>query len=482
MRPDSNKDVKVIYKKIEPEFLNKFGYINLNHREVNTKEELVQIASIFRNPMYETLRIVYVNKDDKIVGYESITSKAPRQVSVFPKSKSGRSTSEKSFYKIKDRMRRLDATGYYLVHNHPSGNAKASKDDLEVTEIFNNEIKGFKGHLIVNTESYAWIDVDDKYGIAIAENYIEIKNYKRDKYYKMLNKKSIYDMKIKSRTDLVMLMHHIKNTKDYSSLIFADAQGKVRMILDMPNRFLNMSTNQMEGFIKKQKMLNGATKVFFATSDNDYFCKSIKYWEKGIFKDSMVYKEENDKIYTYEKLRVKKEEKLDCVESFGLAHVSVSEIDSEFEGGVLSLDNEDKDGVKKNVSDLEEKQKMLKVLLKKVGQKPQVIEIPDTLEAKQNIVGGLIEIVQYDDIVLVCNEEGKLLNMPPNLIFEFDYIAGDCFLMGENLDTGEWRSLSQLEIDRYTKDLDSRSFKWRVEEEYIPSKEKQRGERMRGKS
>ena len=41
MKSDNNKNVKVIYKKIEPDFLNKYGYINLNHREVNTKEQLV---------------------------------------------------------------------------------------------------------------------------------------------------------------------------------------------------------------------------------------------------------------------------------------------------------------------------------------------------------------------------------------------------------------------------------------------------------
>ena len=466
MKSDNNKNVKVIYKKIEPDFLNKYGYINLNHREVNTKEQLVELASIFRNPMYETLRIVYVDGKNKIVGYESITSKTPKRVQVFPKSKSGRDTAEKSFYKIKDRMRRLGAEGYYLVHNHPSGNAKASKDDLEVTEIFNKSVEGLKGHLIVNTESYAWIDVDSKYGIAIADNYIPIKKFKKDRYYRMLNKKSIYDIKIKSRQDLVLLMHHIKNTKDYSTLIFIDALGKVRMILDMPNRFLNMKESQMDGFIRKQKMLNGATSVFFATGDNKNFVKATRFWEKGIFKDSFVYNEDDDKIYTYEKLKVAKEDITDKLESFAFSRVSVSEPEEEIEP------------LKENES---ETCKMLKVLMKRVGKKPEVIEIPDTLKAKQELVGGLIEIVQYDDVLLVCNEEGKILNMPPNLIFEFDYIAGDCFIMGENINTGEWRDLTQSEIETYSRELDRRSYKW-IEEDRFPRREKERGERMRGKS
>ena len=492
MKSDLNKNVKMIYKKIEPNFFNKYGYINLNHREVNTKEELVEIASIFRNPMYETFRIVYVDKESKIVGYESITSKAPKHVNIFPKSKTGQSTEKKSFYKIKDRMRRLNADGYYLVHNHPSGNAKASKDDLEVSESFYKSVDGYKGHLIVNTDKYAWIDVDSKYGIAMAENYIEIKKFKKDKYYRMLNKKSIYDVKIKTRTDFVMLMHHVKNSKDYSSLIYIDAQGKVRMIQDMPNRFLNMKISQMEGYIRNQKMLSGATRVLFATSDNDIYSKSLKFWEEGIFKDAVVYKEENEKIFTYEKLKVQKENLENQMSLFSAKQVSVSEDESE-----IKFDDFDLKGVEEYMDDCmfnieedefekyddkeEKPKKKLKILMKQVGKEPEVMEIEDTLEAKQELVGGLIEIVQYDDVVLVCNEEGKLLNMAPNLIFDFDYIAGDCFIMGEDFNTGEWRSLSEVEIEKYKRELDGRSFRWRVEEK-VPSKEKERGERSRGKN
>lgn len=481
MKSDKNKNVKVIYKRIEPEFFKKYGYINLNHREVNTKEQLVEIASIFRNPMYETFRIIYM-KGNKIAGYESITSKVPQKVQVFPKSKSGRSTAVKVFYKIMDRMNRLGADGYYLVHNHPSGNARASKDDLNTTQIFNRILKGFRGHLIVNTDTYAWIDVDKKYGLATSEDNISIKKFRKDKYYKMLNKKSIYDVKITSRQDLVMLMHHIKNSKDYSSLIFADAGGKVRMILDLPNRFLNMSEKQIEGFINNQKALNGATRVFFATNDNEVYQKALKFWDKELLRDCLLYKDEEDKIYTYERIKARKIEILEKVDSIQVAQVSISEEELDFdeenqmynETYGIELADEDEEEFKNA--------KTIKVLFKKVGEPvAEVVEIKDTLRAKQNLVGGLIEIVQYDDLLLVCNEEGKLLNMPPNLIFDFDYIAGDCFLMGEDQKTGEWRSLTEKEIEKYQMEMKFRSFRWDIHKDISPNKERSRGERMRSK-
>lgn len=468
----ANKNVKVIYKKIEPEFLNKYGYINLNHREVNTKSDLVEIASIFRNPMYETFRIIYM-KNKSIVGYESISSRGTRTVEIFPKSKSGRNTNEKCFYKISDRMRRLNANGYYMVHNHPSGHAKASRDDLKVTEAFAENLAGFLGHLIVNTESYAWIDVD-KYGIAKADNFQEVKKLKKDRYYKMLNKKSIYDVKIESREDLVALMHHIKNSKDYSSLIFCDARGKIRMIQDMPNRFLNMKDEQLEGYLANQKLLNGATRVFFATTDNEVYKKAIKFWQKEVFLDAICYKEEDSRIYTYEKVRVETVDNIENINRIRQFEEMEEKIEELRETNKVLAVTEDNETYKRP--------DVLKVLLKRVGKEPEVVEIKNNLETKQELVGGLIEVVQYDDVIIICNEEGKVLGLPPNLIFELDYIAGDCFIVGDDYEHGDFKSLTDDEIRRYKKDLSDRGFKYKSEDDFIPSKEKERGERMRGKA
>ena len=60
----------------------------------------------------------------------------------------------------------------------------------------------------------------------------------------------------------------------------------------------------------------------------------------------------------------------------------------------------------------------ISVLLVNPGESPKMVEIDDTLEAEQKLVGGLIE--QYmpfeDDVAIICNEEGKLNGMEPNRI------------------------------------------------------------------
>ena len=103
----------------------------------------------------------------------------------------------------------------------------------------------------------------------------------------------------------------------------------------------------------------------------------------------------------------------------------------------------------------------LKILYKEVGKRPKPIEIEDTLEAKQKLVGGLIEVVPYiDNMLLICNEEGKILNMPANLVFDNDYIAGNCFVVGDDFENEGFKSLTVDEIRTARKDLLNRSVQY----------------------
>ena len=80
----------------------------------------------------------------------------------------------------------------------------------------------------------------------------------------------------------------------------------------------------------------------------------------------------------------------------------------------------------------------LRVLVVEPERTPYVKEIPHTLEALQQEVGGLIEVIYpYADLVgLVCNEEGKLLGLPLNrALFDkggemFDIICGTFLVTG----------------------------------------------------
>ncbi len=57
----------------------------------------------------------------------------------------------------------------------------------------------------------------------------------------------------------------------------------------------------------------------------------------------------------------------------------------------------------------------MKVIRKKPGCEPEIIEVDNTLAALQAEVGGYIETVTIaSDAVIICNEEGRILSLPDN--------------------------------------------------------------------
>ena len=413
-----NKNTKVIYKRIIDNMHEK-RYINLNNRIVNTMDDFVEVASIFRDERYETFRVVYM-KNNLIVGYESITSKLPTQVNIFKPDKRGNINPIKYFYKINNRMKRLNADSYYLVHNHPSNNAKASNYDVETTINFANKIKGFKGHLIVNKETYAWIDVNE-YGFPEIDNYMPIYKEKIEEMDKCLKEKSIFEVKILDRDSFISLMHNIKNSKEYSIAILTNGQGKIKMVLDIPNRMINMPKVELKNYFRNLAKMNGVNRVFFSTDNKDVYDKAKKHLEYGTFKDLIYYQKDRGKeVITKAEENIKNEVEL-------------------FDENI-SLSFAEKDKEYKTTE-------KIRIVLKKVNKEPKVMNIENTLKAKQKLVNGLIEVVPVtDDILLICNEEGKLENLVPNLVFDYDYIVGDCFFIGDDYENGDFKSLTNEQI------------------------------------
>ena len=66
----------------------------------------------------------------------------------------------------------------------------------------------------------------------------------------------------------------------------------------------------------------------------------------------------------------------------------------------------------------------------------------------QRVVGGLIEFVELEyNVDLICNEEGKIYNLPMNRAIQNDIVTGTFFIAGQH--NGETISLSKKQIKRY---------------------------------
>lgn len=105
---------------------------------------------------------------------------------------------------------------------------------------------------------------------------------------------------------------------------------------------------------------------------------------------------------------------------------------------------------------MENEKSTLIVLVVEPGKAPYQAAIGSDLKSLQQVVGGYIEsIAPYDDpVVIVCNEEGKLEQLPFNRGLRdesgnlYDYIAGNFMIVGlgeENL-----TSLQPEYIEKYS--------------------------------
>lgn len=86
----------------------------------------------------------------------------------------------------------------------------------------------------------------------------------------------------------------------------------------------------------------------------------------------------------------------------------------------------------------------MKALQKKVGQPWEVVEIANELKALQEAVGGYIEAVTlFEEVALICNEEGHLRGMPHNIDVLGMTFVGDILLVG--VDGDEFADVPELE-------------------------------------
>lgn len=103
---------------------------------------------------------------------------------------------------------------------------------------------------------------------------------------------------------------------------------------------------------------------------------------------------------------------------------------------------------------------MLKVLVVEPNKTPREALIEDSLSAKQDVVGGLIELtappMHPDDAVIICNEEGKINGLPFNRMLTlengipYDVIAGTFFIVRVPWDSDGFESLTDRQIEFYS--------------------------------
>jgi len=121
-------------------------HVRLIGQQVDSAEDLAVLGQVYRNPSFETFRVFYT-QGGKVVGQTGVTSRMPNVVNVGDISQD-----------VEDDMERLGADGWWVLHNHPSGDPTPSSTDKRMTNSIAARVRGFQGHIVIDHNKYALIN------------------------------------------------------------------------------------------------------------------------------------------------------------------------------------------------------------------------------------------------------------------------------------------------------------------------------------
>lgn len=223
------------------------GTLALVGRRIEGARELAAAAQVYRNPVFETSRVVFV-RSGTVVFETGVTSRLPGITATVPGT-----MGEREFYNwLKDQKERLKADGYWMMHNHPSGNPEPSPEDRRDTPRFASNVPGFLGHVIINSNKFAVIH-PDKTEEVTTHYFGEERLLRASKPHHALNKKlGDYD-------DVAELGKSLQ--KDGYVTLIGTASGIVRAVYSLPlAKYMNPETAKMVTRYVAEKA--GASQVF----------------------------------------------------------------------------------------------------------------------------------------------------------------------------------------------------------------------------
>lgn len=226
------------------------GRFDVRNNSLETPEDIVAFAKIFRDSRYETFRIVYV-KNNQSIGQDAVTCKLTGATGILHKfNNTDNLDLDKSFHYYENKFKKLNADGYYLLHNHPSGDVTPSREDINITDYFKNELPGLIDHIIVGKNKA--FSVINNTEILLDDN--------------IYNKSDVYfTNQIEARNFIKSLNHEDSD----SILIYCDIRLEVVAIQDIKNSEFN--DRNIRNWIKKEKINNGCDNCFIVTSNWELF-------------------------------------------------------------------------------------------------------------------------------------------------------------------------------------------------------------------
>lgn len=253
------------------------GSTALIGRNASSASDLAELAQIYRDPRYETFR-VFFTKGDTIVHATGISARLPGQTPLMP---AGMKPSEYAAYLQAD-MDRTGADGYYILHNHPSGNPTPSAPDVGATEWIAKNVPGMRAHVVINSNKFAVITPGPD-----ASSEVFTRDFGEDKLLQASKPIAALGRSVSNPDDLAIVGKSMQRP-GWITIIGIGADNKVRVVAEAPSQTLNRSPSYLTGTVRRLQRQSGATLMFAVGNNADVNSEPIRRAvQAGILKDAV---------------------------------------------------------------------------------------------------------------------------------------------------------------------------------------------------
>lgn len=250
--------------------------VSLKGKKVGSHGDLAFLAQVYRDPRYETFRVVYL-KGSEICDHEGFTAKMPSLAPAFKGSAivaegagetvfDYKANREQAISEMKRRMQALGADGYYLLHNHPSGDPKPSKADILVTRHYQEGVPGFRGHIVIDSGTYAaiapehlegdWLPEPADFGPLAVPG---LGQTWEDPLFIKTGIKELAGQTVKGPHDIANIARQLKHKTGWATLFYINAKNIINGVQEIPvSSLTDRPIDEMHDFLLEQSRRFGA--------------------------------------------------------------------------------------------------------------------------------------------------------------------------------------------------------------------------------
>ena len=295
----------------------KNGTVDIVGSKVSSAHDLAMISQVYRDPRFETFRYVFIGEDssgnETILMTSAVSARLPRIASVLPivGGKSSRAYREALFIAAEKR----GATGFYLLHNHPTGKVSPSDADASATKTVVTRAEAisnlsFRGHVVINGTEYALMhDSFSQGGKRDLVTDIHPLNVKSDNILVPEIENPLLGQQISGSSVLAQFAAQAKKTlsdPNNISLIFADTKLYIKGVLETTKGTLD-DDKSLQRFLFEQGLSLGSPRPFLiinSFSDPKIKKTLTKMIQRGYLEDVYGYEESTSFRDVFPNIRV----------------------------------------------------------------------------------------------------------------------------------------------------------------------------------